>query len=129
MPNDGTLAEYVAVAVDRLVEMPPHLNVEQAAANHGFTAPVNGVYLFSANVLLPSGQWVSFHKNHSENYNYGLTQNGAGNTFQTATSCVIPCAAGDLIQVTVSTAGCYTNGNSWFSGCLLYGLSSFTNVF
>eukprot|EP00906_Rhabdomonas_costata_P016328 RCo023426 len=29
MPQDGTLAEYIAIAVDRLVEMPAHLTVEQ----------------------------------------------------------------------------------------------------
>lgn len=32
MPSDGTLAEYVAVNVDRLEEMPPYLSYEEAAA-------------------------------------------------------------------------------------------------
>ncbi len=32
MPNDGTLAEYLTVPVDRLVQVPGHLTIEQAAA-------------------------------------------------------------------------------------------------
>lgn len=32
MPSDGTLAEYLTVPVDRLVEVPDHLSLEQAAA-------------------------------------------------------------------------------------------------
>ena len=32
MPEDGTLAEYIAVEADRLAEKPAHLDEEQAAA-------------------------------------------------------------------------------------------------
>ncbi|MEM8895564.1 MAG: NAD(P)-dependent alcohol dehydrogenase [Bacteroidota bacterium] len=32
MPSDGTLAEYLTVPVDRLVEVPSHLTLEEAAA-------------------------------------------------------------------------------------------------
>lgn len=43
MPNDGTLAEYVVVSVDRLHEKPIHLNWQQAAA-----LPLGGLTAYRA---------------------------------------------------------------------------------
>ncbi|NVK82743.1 MAG: alcohol dehydrogenase catalytic domain-containing protein, partial [Cytophagia bacterium] len=43
MPKDGTLAEYVLVEEDRLVEKPKHLSFEEAAA-----LPLGGVTAFRA---------------------------------------------------------------------------------
>ncbi|WP_420387255.1 zinc-binding dehydrogenase [Roseivirga sp.] len=43
MPTDGTLAEYVLVNADRLVEKPVHLNFEEAAA-----LPLGGLTAFRA---------------------------------------------------------------------------------
>ncbi|WP_422004314.1 quinone oxidoreductase family protein [Roseivirga pacifica] len=43
MPTDGTLAEYVLVDADRLVEKPAHLNWEEAAA-----LPLGGLTAFRA---------------------------------------------------------------------------------
>lgn len=43
MPTKGTLAEYVSVAVDRLVEAPEHLSDEEAAA-----LPLGGVTAYNA---------------------------------------------------------------------------------
>jgi NADPH:quinone reductase-like Zn-dependent oxidoreductase len=43
LPDDGTLAEYVKVPIDNLVEKPPHLSFEEAAA-----LPLAGVTAYRA---------------------------------------------------------------------------------
>ncbi|MEQ9298984.1 MAG: zinc-binding dehydrogenase [Cyclobacteriaceae bacterium] len=55
MPNDGTLAEYLTVPVDRLVEVPSHLTVEQAAAY-----PLAGLTAYRA--LFTKAQIAKGHK-------------------------------------------------------------------
>lgn len=49
MPTQGTLAEYVAVDIDRLIEKPAYLSIEQAAA-----LPLGGLTAFNA--LFNKGQ-------------------------------------------------------------------------
>lgn len=43
MPTQGTLAEYLVVDIDRLVQKPTHLNLEQSAA-----IPLAGLTAFNA---------------------------------------------------------------------------------
>ena len=98
-----------------------------STSNYTFTAPIDGVYLFTFSALSNNTGSTSrpmFYVNGSSTYN-GI-QHGIGNvdgngSNSNATSCLIKLTAGDFVQVKSQNGSLYyyAGGHSSFSGCLI----------
>ena len=98
-----------------------------STSTYAFTAPIDGVYLFTFSALSNNTGSTSrpmFYVNGSSSYN-GI-QHGIGNvdgngSNSNATSCLIKLTAGDYVQVKSQNGSLYyyAGAHSSFSGCLI----------
>ena len=98
-----------------------------STSTYAFTAPIDGVYLFTFSALsnnTGSSSRPMFYVNGSSTYN-GI-QHGIGNvdgngSNSNATSCLIKLTAGDYVQVKSQNGSLYyyAGAHSSFSGCLI----------
>ena len=80
-----------------------------------FTAPVNGMYTFSANASISANQYIGFARNGTRTYFQYVIGTGAF----IGASTVMYLAASDRVTA-ITGGGSVDNQNSWFSGALLF---------
>ena len=98
-----------------------------STSTYAFTAPINGVYLFTFSALSNNTGSTSrpmFYVNGGTAYNsirHGISNVDSNGSNSNATSCLIKLVAGDYVQVGSSSGNIYyyNNGHSSFSGCLI----------
>ena len=98
-----------------------------STSTYAFTAPINGVYLFTFSALSNNTSNTSrpmFYVNGGTAYNnirHGISNVDSNGSNSNATSCLIKLVAGDYVQVGSSSGNLYyyNGAHSSFSGCLI----------
>ena len=98
-----------------------------STSTYAFTAPINGVYLFTFSALSNNTSNTSrpmFYVNGSTAYNsirHGISNVDSNGSNSNVTSCLIKLVAGDYVQVASSNGHIYyySGAHSSFSGCLI----------